>query len=243
MAFSCYSLLFIKVKRKCQVFLTKSQKKFNNKDQDFFISFFKRKIPGQTIMKDDKFQEKIDERFRLFRYFKEQTGHRYLIDGLELLVEAVGLKNKILVFGNGGSATQASHFAAELVNRFYRSRPALPALALNTDIANITSISNDSGYRWVFSRQVEALGKAGDIALGLTTGGKSPNILEALTCAKQMNLKTIAMCGMYTEPIEALHIDSVISVPSTDTPAIQELHLFILHWWAEMIERKFFKGD
>jgi D-sedoheptulose 7-phosphate isomerase len=178
-----------------------------------------------------------------FRYFKDHN--KRILDAVALMENALKQGNKILIFGNGGSAAQSAHFAAELVNKFYFERKALPAIALTTDTACITSIANDMDFKYLFSRQLEALGKPGDIAIGLTTSGKSPNVIDALQRAGQLHLKTIALCGEYTGHLDTpgLKVDVITSVPSGDTPLIQELHLFILHTWAELIEQDLFGGE
>jgi D-sedoheptulose 7-phosphate isomerase len=186
----------------------------------------------------DDFKRKIDSRIEQFLYFKDDSNCKSIFDAIQRIADSLEKGNKILVFGNGGSATQSSHLAAELVNKFYHVRKPIPAIALVVDIANLTSIANDSDYKYVFSRQVEALGKKGDIALGLTTSGRSLNVLEALKLSKQIGLETIAMCGNNPESLENLGIDTIITVPTSDTPVIQELHLFILHTMAEMLEKK-----
>ena len=185
----------------------------------------------------------IDLRIRQFQHLKD--NNQPVFEAVELMENSLRKGNKVLVFGNGGSAAQASHFAAELVNKFYFEREGLPALALTTDTAALTSIANDTDFKYVFSRQLESLGKPGDIAIGITTGGKSPNVIEALLRAKQLKLKNIALCGNNTGPLDnpALNIDVIIPVPTTDTPLIQEIHLFILHSMADMLEQKFFAGD
>ena len=185
----------------------------------------------------------IDLRIRQFQRLKD--NNQRVFEAVELMENSLRKGNKVLVFGNGGSAAQSSHFAAELVNKFYFEREGLPALALTTDTAALTSIANDMDFKYVFSRQLESLGKPGDIAIGITTSGKSPNVIEALARAKQLKLKTIALCGNNTGPLDnpALNIDVIIPVPTTDTPLIQEIHLFILHSMADMLERKFFAGD
>ena len=189
----------------------------------------------------DTWSDKIDMRITQYRYFKEHNER--ILEAEALMEQALKQGHKILVFGNGGSATQAAHFAAELVNKFYFKRKALPAIALTTDTACITSIANDMDYKYVFSRQVEALGTPGDVAVGLTTSGKSPNVLEALRQAREMGLKTIALCGQYTADMETTGIDVITPVLCGDTPTIQELHLFILHAWAEALELHFRGGD
>lgn len=185
----------------------------------------------------------IDLRIRQFQHLKD--NNQPVFDAVALIEKSLRKGNKVLVFGNGGSAAQSSHFAAELVNKFYFERGGLPAIALTTDTAALTSIANDTDFKYVFSRQLESLGKPGDIAVGITTSGKSPNVIEALLRAKQLKLKTIAICGNNTRPLDnpALNIDVIIPVQTTDTPLIQEIHLFILHSMADMLERKFFAGD
>jgi D-sedoheptulose 7-phosphate isomerase len=143
---------------------------------------------------------------------------------------------KILIFGNGGSASQAQHFAAELVNKFLLERPAIPAIALTTDTSVLTSIANDESFDAVFSRQVEALGKKGDIALGLSTSGNSPNIIRAVKAAKECGLFTIVLTGQGGGEVGP-HPDILCEVPSLHTPVIQEVHLLLLHLLAEEVEK------
>jgi D-sedoheptulose 7-phosphate isomerase len=187
--------------------------------------------------------EKIDLRIHLFQDLKTNTGR--IFEAAALMENSLKDGNKILIFGNGGSASQSSHFAAELVNKFYFPRAGLPAVALTTDTACLTSIANDMDFKYIFSRQVEALGKPGDIACGLTTSGKSPNVIEAFLKAKQLKMKTIVLCGENILPLDTpgLDIDVIIPVPTADTPLIQEIHLFLLHAMAEMLEKKIFPGD
>ena len=188
----------------------------------------------------DTFKKKIDSRIEQFEKFKDNTGVFKAVDLIENLLRKGG---RIFIFGNGGSSAQSSHFAAELVNKFYFERGPLPAVALTTDTAALTSIANDSLYKYVFSRQLEALGRKNDIAIGLTTSGMSPNVLEAFHSAERMKLKTLALCGNNTTPLLNHNIDVIISVPSEDVPIIQEMHLFILHSVAEMLEKRFYAGD
>jgi D-sedoheptulose 7-phosphate isomerase len=185
----------------------------------------------------------IDRRIRHFQHLKDYE--KTVFAAISLMSAALKQGNKILAFGNGGSATQCSHFAAELVNRFYFDREGLPALALNTDTACLTSIANDSDFKYIFSRQLQALGKPGDIALGVTTSGKSANVIEALHEAKKLQLTTIALCGNRTRHLDErlLNSDIIITVPADDTPLIQEMHLFILHTMAGVLEEKMCRGD
>ena len=183
--------------------------------------------------------EKIRRRALLLAGLNEdpQVGR-----AIDLLAAALGNGRKVLVFGNGWSATQSSHFAAELVNKFYFRRQALPVLALNADMANVTSIANDEDFRFVFSRQVEAFCSAGDVALGLTTSGRSANILQALAKARERGMPTIALAGNQVEPLNGIPVDVLVAVDAQDTPTIQEMHLFLLHIMAETIEKRLFGG-
>ena len=145
--------------------------------------------------------------------------------------------HKILVFGNGGSAAEAQHFAAELVNRFARARKPLRAIALTTDTSTLTSIGNDSSFEFIFSRQVEALGDEGDIALALSTSGTSPNIIEALKMARRKNLLAVSLTGAGGGKLGSLS-DYLLDVPSKSTPRVQEVHLLLLHLLAQFLEER-----
>jgi len=183
--------------------------------------------------------ERIQRRVRLLGSLNEEPG---VLRAIDCLAEALHNGNKVLVFGNGGSSTQSSHFAAELVNKFYFRRPALPVLALSADMANVTSIANDEEFRFVFSRQVEAFGRAGDVALGITTSGGSANVLQGLSAARERQMRTIALSGKRSASLQAVPVDVLVAVDETDTPAIQEMHLFVLHIMAEKVEKQLFGG-
>jgi len=151
-------------------------------------------------------------------------------------VTCVRAGGKILIFGNGGSAAEAQHFAAELVNGMqHRGRPPISAIALTTDTSSLTAIGNDRGFDHVFSRQVEALGRPGDVAVALTTSGTSPNIVEALKTARGKGLVTVALTGEGGGAVAPL-ADFLLDVPSRSTPRVQEAHLFILHLLAGQLE-------
>ena len=144
---------------------------------------------------------------------------------------------KVIVFGNGGSAAQAQHFASELVNKFLKARRAIPALSLTTDTSSLTSIANDFDFDHVFSRQIEALGQEGDVALALSTSGESMNVIRALQTAREKNLYTVGLTGEGGGRIGSLcHI--LLDVPSRETPRVQEVHLILLHLLAQEIEEK-----
>ncbi len=158
-----------------------------------------------------------------------------------LVTKTVLAGRTVFVFGNGGSATQSQHFAAELVVRYKDDRPALPAIALTSDIAILTACTNDYDFSMVFSRQIEALGRAGDVAVGLTTSGRSPNVLKALGTARERGMKTILLTGENGRA-EAARWDVGIVVPSTETSHIQELHLAVIHLLCKDAEERAKEG-
>jgi len=143
---------------------------------------------------------------------------------------------KILVCGNGGSAGDAQHFAAEIVGRFEKERRAYPAVALTTDTSILTAVGNDYGYQEVFARQVEGLGRPGDTLLGISTSGQSPNIARAVGCARSLGIQTLALLGKDGGALKD-QVDQAIVVGHPATARIQEAHIFILHYWADRIER------
>lgn len=153
----------------------------------------------------------------------------------QLISAAMRAGNKLLIFGNGGSAADAQHIAAELAFRMGRERAALPALALTTDSSLLTAISNDHAYDYVFARQLQALGRPGDVALAISTSGNSPNIIEALNQARASQITTIGLLGNTGGQAASL-VDLALIVPHTDTPRIQEVHITVSHILCELIE-------
>jgi D-sedoheptulose 7-phosphate isomerase len=149
------------------------------------------------------------------------------------MTDCFARKGKVLIFGNGGSAAQAQHMAAELVGRFRRERRALPAIALTSDTSILTALANDYGYEQVFARQVEALGQPGDVALGITTSGKSPNVLHAFQAARKIGMQLVALTGSAKMNVA---VEWLIAVPSSDTAQVQEMHLAALHWICDLVE-------
>jgi D-sedoheptulose 7-phosphate isomerase len=154
---------------------------------------------------------------------------------------AASLKNggKVLLAGNGGSAADAQHIAAELVGRFVNDRAPLAAVALTTDTSALTAIGNDYGFEQVFSRQVNALGRAGDVFIGISTSGKSPNIVAALSAARKLGMVNIGMTRDATTPMHALS-DVTIGVPATETALIQQIHITAAHAICHLVERELF---
>jgi D-sedoheptulose 7-phosphate isomerase len=153
----------------------------------------------------------------------------------EAMVEALKAGKKLLVFGNGGSASDAQHMSAELVGRFQRERAAMAAIALTTDTSIVTSIANDYSFKQVFARQVEALGQPGDVAFGISTSGESPNVVLALQVAKGKGLKTIAMTGRDGGSVGRA-ADIHVNVPDQSTARVQEVHRTLIHVICEVIE-------
>jgi D-sedoheptulose 7-phosphate isomerase len=147
--------------------------------------------------------------------------------------------NKLLLFGNGGSAADAQHLAAEFVGRYRRERHALPALALSTNTSALTAIGNDYAFADVFTRQVEGLGRSGDVAIGITTSGTSPNVLRALEAAKANGLVTVAFTGGARTPMSEL-VDHCVQAPATDTARIQEVHILLGHVVCDLVEAALF---
>ena len=154
------------------------------------------------------------------------------------MIQALLTDRKILVCGNGGSAADAQHFSAELLNRFERERPGLPAISLTTDTSTITAIGNDYHFDDIFSKQVRALGQAGDVLLGISTSGNSRNVIRAIEAAHERGIVCVALNGREGGEITGLLSgqDVNICVPGSSTARIQEAHIFILHYWAWQIE-------
>ena len=151
------------------------------------------------------------------------------------MLESLRQGGKVLLFGNGGSAADAQHIAAELVSRFLHDRKALPAIALTTDTSILTSVANDYAYDQVFARQIEALGKRGDVAVGISTSGNSPNVLKAVARAREMGLTTVGLTGRSGGALKDA-VDLCLCVPSSSTPRIQEVHIAVAHVLCEVLE-------
>ncbi len=167
-----------------------------------------------------------------------QTLVPVIAQAADLIITSLEAGKKVLLCGNGGSAADCQHVAAELVGKLFVKRRALPAISLTTDTSNLTALANDFGYDVVFSRQLEALGQAGDVLIAISTSGNSPNVLEAVKTARTMGIRSIALSGRGGG---ALHkaVDLSIVVPSENTQRIQESHLTIEHILCELIEARF----
>jgi D-sedoheptulose 7-phosphate isomerase len=161
---------------------------------------------------------------------------RAVLDAVDAVRAAFAAGGKVLAFGNGGSAADSQHIAAELVNRLERERRALPAIALSTDTSVLTSLGNDYGYERVFARQIDAIGRRGDVALGISTSGAARNVLAAFAAARERGLTTIALTGRDGGELGA-RADIHINVPHASTARVQEVHRTLLHAMCELIER------
>ena len=181
-----------------------------------------------------RFDAPAAELDRILRKFLKRYETE-LLEAAGEAADALARGGKVLFFGNGGSAAEAQHFTAELINRMTRDRPALAAIALSTDSSSLTSIANDSSYDLVFARQIEALGRAGDVAVALSTSGNSPNILKGLEAARRLKLATVAFLGRDGGRAAPL-ADRPWIVESEVTARIQEVHLFAGHLYCEAIE-------
>jgi len=182
------------------------------------------------------FEESADVKKRFAQEYADT-----IVEVVYLIAQTFTKGNKLLIFGNGGSSTDASHIAAEFVNRFMMERPGLPAIALNTDMAVITSISNDYDFSEIFAKQVKALGHEGDVAIGISTSGTSPNVVKAIAAAKDLGLKTITLTGSKNRGGKlAAMSDYTFIVPSSETPRIQEAHITLAHVICQMVDETLF---
>ncbi len=164
-----------------------------------------------------------------------------IVEVSKAIADAFNDGKKLLLFGNGGSATDASHIAAEFVNRFKRERPSLPAISLNTDMAVITAIANDYDYSDVFAKQLKAIGEEGDIVIAISTSGNSANVLKAMDVAKKKKIKTVAFTGAKGEKF-ASKASYAFVVPSDNTPRVQETHITLGHVLCQMVEEILFEA-
>lgn len=185
----------------------------------------------------------FDKALANFRLMAQDAG---LADDLQKAVlmccESLENGGKLMFAGNGGSAADAQHWAGELVSRFYYDRPGLAAVALTTDTSILTAIGNDYGYDYVFARQIEAMGKAGDVFAAISTSGNSPNIMRAAEVARERGIKLIGFTGQAGGKLAAL-CDICFRVPSNETPRIQEGHEFIGHMLCALIEARVFPRE
>ena len=196
----------------------------------------------------------MDLRAQISRHFKDsvevkQKAADKLVDPIQQagdkIVQCMLNNGKILSCGNGGSAADAQHFSAELVNRFEKERPGLPAFALTTDSSTLTAIANDYDYNQVFSKQITALGQPGDVLLAISTSGNSANVLEAINASHEREMIIVALTGKDGGSIARLlkEQDIEIRIPSNRTARIQEVHLLVIHCLCDFIDTQLFGGD
>jgi D-sedoheptulose 7-phosphate isomerase len=180
----------------------------------------------------DRIQRSIEVKQALLSdiRFQDQVAHVAM-----RIVDSLRAGGKLLFFGNGGSAADAQHLAAEFTGRYVKERRALPAIALNTNSSSVTSISNDYGFDFVFARQIEALGREADVAIGISTSGNSANVLRALEAAKSKSIYTAALTGRSGGLVKNV-ADCAICIPSDETPRIQECHVLTGHLICEIVE-------
>ena len=172
----------------------------------------------------------------------DQALRAQIVQAVALCVDALRAGNKLLFAGNGGSAADAQHWAGELVSRFYYDRPGLSAIALTTDTSILTAIGNDYGYDYTFARQVEALGRAGDVLVAISTSGNSPNVLRAAEAARARGMRVLAFTGRHGGTLAPL-ADIAFRMPSDETPRIQEGHEFVGHLLCALVEARMHPRD
>ncbi|MCG2721019.1 MAG: D-sedoheptulose 7-phosphate isomerase [Thermodesulfovibrionales bacterium] len=189
----------------------------------------------------DKIKKAFEESIRVKEKFLDGKNIDRIIEVAKAIACAFNDGKKVILFGNGGSSTDASHIAAEFINRFKRERPSLPAIALNTDMAVITSIANDYDFSEIFAKQLKSLSEEGDIVMALSTSGNSPNILKAMDVAKRKKLTTVAFTGAKGEKF-ASRATYAFVVPSDSTPRIQETHITLGHVLCQLVDEILFEA-
>lgn len=188
----------------------------------------------------DTIRKRFEESAAVLLKSCEKLSSR-LAEAAGIIISAYHDGRGVFIFGNGGSAADAQHIAAELVGRYLKERRALKAFALTTDTSILTAIGNDYSFDKIFTRQLEAAAQSGDVAIALSTSGNSPNVVSALSKAREMGMKTIAFTSQGGGKC-AEHADVLLDVPSTDTPCVQESHMVIYHTLCELIDKEFAKS-
>jgi len=186
-------------------------------------------------MERNMFQQRLREHEAVMNLLGALEGR--VSEVADLLADRLNEGCKVLTCGNGGSAADAQHFAAELLGRFQKERAAWPAIALTTDTSMLTAVGNDYGFKRVFARQVEGLGQAGDVLIGISTSGNSENVVEAVRMAGRKGMQTIGMLGGDGGQLGAM-VDHALVVPDPVTARVQEAHIFLIHYLAEHIEAR-----
>lgn len=188
----------------------------------------------------EKIEAEFDKTVALLQHMSRDASlHELILKAVQMSVDALKQGNKLLFAGNGGSAADAQHWAGELVSRFYFDRPGLPAIALTTDTSILTAIGNDYGYDYVFARQIEALGREGDVFYAISTSGNSKNIVRAIQAARTAGMRVIGFTGQGGGAMAEL-CDVCFRMPSGETPKVQEGHEFVGHLICGLIEHEIF---
>ncbi len=195
-------------------------------------------IPPSAIQK--RITDQVEESIRVQRDFFKKESSR-LAQVAEKMSTTIASGNKILICGNGGSAADSQHFAGEMVGRFLSERRALPAIALTTDTSILTAIGNDYGYEEVFSRQVEGLGRSGDLLFAISTSGNSPNVLRAVEAAKGLDIPIVALTGQDGGELGKLADIHLNVALGKNSPRIQETHIMIIHILVDLLDTYFHK--
>jgi D-sedoheptulose 7-phosphate isomerase len=185
----------------------------------------------------DRIQSSIDVKQALLQ---DSAFHDLVAQVAMQIVKSLRAGGKVFFFGNGGSAADAQHLAAEFTGRYLKERRALPALALHANTSSLTAIGNDYGFDFVFARQLEALGKEGDVAIGISTSGNSANVIRAMEIAKSKSIYTVALVGASGGAMRKL-ADCALCIPSEETPRIQECHILAGHLICEIVEQMLFE--
>jgi D-sedoheptulose 7-phosphate isomerase len=195
---------------------------------------------SQPAQFDDRMRSSVESAIATMELLREDAALLSTFSKVaKSLIEAFRQGKKVILFGNGGSANDAQHIATELVGRFAFDRPALPALSLAESLSSVTAISNDYGFEQVFSRQIEAFARPGDVAIAISTSGNSPNVLHGVSTANKGDLYTIGMTGRSGGKLRSL-VKDCLCVPSDDTPRIQECHTLIGHVLSQIVEQELF---
>ncbi len=195
---------------------------------------------NQTSQFDDRIRSSVESAIATMQLLRADAELlATLARAARSIIHAFRQGNKVILFGNGGSANDAQHIATEFVGRFGFDRPALPALSLAESLSSVTAISNDYGFERVFSRQIEAFARPGDVAIAISTSGNSPNVLNGVATANNADLYTIGMSGRSGGKLRSL-VKDCLCVPSDDTPRIQECHTLIGHTLSQIVEQELF---
>jgi D-sedoheptulose 7-phosphate isomerase len=195
---------------------------------------------SQATQFDERIRTSVESAIAIMQLLRADTALLSTVSRIaQSMIQAFRQGNKILLFGNGGSANDAQHIAAEFVGRFAFNRPALPAISLAESLSSVTAISNDLGFDRVFSRQIEAFARPGDIAIAISTSGNSPNVLNGVATANKAELLTIGLTGRSGGKLRSV-VKECVCVPSDDTPRIQECHTLVGHILSQIVEQELF---